>query len=195
MSAVAASAVEAGERVRLPLLARLHERIAARGRVCWADLGRAQAGRLARLSRDRARIFVFDLPALRAGGGTWTRLDRAGLPAPDEAVQAFLGWDLLNYMTAGELGELAASMAAHADSGCRLHALIQYSSKTMPQWPGAHSLDENFALQPADPGEAMPAPRYSPKALEKALPQWRVESTMLLNNGMQEFLFALRAAD
>ena len=59
--------------------------------------------------------------------------------------------------------------------------------------PSAWPIDEDRTLgAPPTGGERTEAPRYSPKGLEKAMPTLRVERTMLLNNGMQEFVFELR---
>jgi hypothetical protein len=176
-----------GSRIRLPLLARLFDERDASARSCWADLGPVQPGLVAGLAGTRSKLFVLDLPGLRADGRSWSRP-----PAPDEPISLALCWDLLNYMDAGELGALSAAVAATGCPGCRMHALIQYSSKTMPGRPCAFSIDERLNFTPRDGGDAVEAPRYSPKALEKAMPLLRVESTMLLNNGMQEFVFAIR---
>lgn len=176
-----------GRRIRLPLLARLFDERDASARSCWCDLGPVQRGLVARLSGTRSKLFVLDLPGLRENDQSWSR------PPPlDEPIGLTLCWDLLNYLDAGELGALSAAIAANSCPDGRVHALIQYSSKTMPGRPCAFSIDERLDFTPRDGGDAIEAPRYSPKALEKAMALLHVESTMLLNNGMQEFVFAIR---
>lgn len=183
------------ERVRVPLLLELLAWDGRRHRRVWADLGGAQAGLIARLTGTPSRLIIADLPAaLRDDTEQW-HLPDGILNASfwSEPVDCFLCWDLLNYMRPDQLGELAECVARLGGSGCRVHALIQYSGKTMAETPGRYSLDEDLQLSVSDPDAARTqTPRYSPKALEKAMPELRVERTMLLNNGMQEFVFSLR---
>ncbi len=90
--------------------------------------------------------------------------------------------------------QLAERLAAHAAPHCRMHALVHYAAPGMPAQPGTWRFDRDGALHSSMiAAEQVPAPRHSPKALEKMLPQFRVERTVLLNNGMQEFMFALRS--
>jgi hypothetical protein len=178
--------------VRLPLLCRLFDERDPSARACWADFGPIQPGVLDRLTGTRARLVVLDLPASRAAGKRWTRptLPVPG-PAAPEPVDTVLCWDLLNFATGAELGELGETLAGLGRPGSRVHALIQYSSKTMPSRPCALSIERDLSMRLLPTPDALEAPRYSPKALEKAMPAMRVESTLLLNNGMQEFLFRI----
>lgn len=183
------------ERVRVPLLSELLAWDDRRHRRVWADLGGAQAGLIARLTGTPSRLIVVDLPAALLDDAEQWHLPDGILDASfwSEPVDCFLCWDLLNYMRPDQLGDLAERIAPLGSSDCRVHALIQYSGKTMPRTPGRYSLDEDLQLSVSDPDAALAqTPRYSPKALEKAMPELRVERTMLLNNGMQEFVFSLR---
>lgn len=183
------------ERVKVPLLVELLAReIAGRCRV-WADLGSAQSGLVERLSGGRNRLIVADLPgALEVGDAHWHRpdkvLDEKFWAGP---VDFFLCWDLLNYMRPEQLGELSRRITRRARPGSSVHALIQYSGTSMSETPGRYRLnpDGQLTVVPAD-APSTKTPRYSPKALEKAMPALRVERTMLLNNGMQEFIFGVR---
>lgn len=183
------------ERVRVPLLAELLERDVRGRRRIWADLGASQAGLIARLTDSASRLIVSDLPAALLDGNANWHLPDSVLETSfwNESVDCFLCWDLLNYMRPDQLAELSQRIARLGGSDCRVHALIQYSGKTMTAIPGRYSLDDDLQLtvSTAD-GPMTQTPRYSPKALEKAMPQLQVERTMLLNNGMQEFVFGLR---
>lgn len=183
------------ERVKVPLLAELLARDVGDRRRVWADLGSAQSGLVEQLTGGRNRLIVADLPgALGDGNARWHIPDRVlEQKFWAEAVDCFLGWDLLNYMRPEQLGELSHRLARRACEGSSVHALIQYSGTSMSPSPGRYVLeaDGQLAVVPVD-GPSTRTPRYSPKALEKAMPELRVERTMLLNNGMQEFIFSVR---
>ena len=183
------------ERVRVPLLAQLLTPAALENRCVWVDAGRAQPGLIDRLAGTRSRLIVADLPrALESQAVGWHLPDTALAERVwSEPVERFLCWDLLNYMEKDQLAELSGSIAARASVNCTIHALIQYSRTAMTENPAHFNLVDDLQLQIAESGQReTETPRYSPKALEKAMPQLRVEKTMLLNNGMQEFLFSLR---
>lgn len=183
------------ERVKVPLLVELLARDVGDRRRVWADLGRAQSGLVERLADARNRLIVADLPgALEGGDSNWHRPDKV-LDARfwAEPVDCFLCWDLLNYMRPEQLGELSRRIAHRAQAGSSVHALIQYSGTSMSETPGRYGMnaDGQLTVVPAD-APSTKTPRYSPKALEKTMPELRVERTMLLNNGMQEFIFGVR---
>lgn len=183
------------ERVKVPLLVELLGRdVGDRCRV-WADLGSAQSGLVERLTDGRNRLIVADLPgALEVGDANWHRPDKVlDEKFWAEPVDCFLCWDLLNYMRPEQLGELSRRIARRARQESCVHALIQYSATSMSETPGRYGLnaDGQLSVVSAD-ASSTKTPRYSPKALEKAMPELRVDRTMLLNNGMQEFIFGVR---
>jgi len=183
------------QRVSVPLLAQLLDPARPGQRCVWVDLGRAQSGLIEKLTGAPNRLIVADLPrSLATGQAHWHRLEIVvAATVCDEAADRFLCWDLLNYMQADALAELSGKIAARASRDCTIHALIQYSATTMSETPAEFRLAPNLDLTISTTGElARPTPRYSPRALEKAMPALRVERTLLLNNGMQEFLFRLR---
>jgi len=183
------------ERVKVPLLTELLTSGAGDHCRVWADLGSAQSGLVEQLTGGRNRLIVVDLPAALENADAQWHLPDQVLEEPywTEPVDYFLCWDLLNYMTPKHLGELSRRVAHRARTGSRVHALIQYSGTSMSEFPGRYGLEADGQLRvvPLD-ARATSTPRYSPKALEKAMPELRVERTMLLNNGMQEFIFGVR---
>lgn len=186
----------ARERIRVPLLAQTIAERATSGRQVWLDLGRVQPGLLPLLQQGRTRLLVADLAAGRAAGRTGWHLPDSALTGSGagEQIDCVLCWDLLNYLATGEMGELAARLAENADPDCVVHALIHYSGRDMPDRPQRLRVVESAELEiePEPRAGLMPSPRYTPKGLEKAMPELVVDRTMLLNNGMQEFLFRLR---
>jgi len=195
-----AARVEASAGVRAPLLSGVLDRCGRSERRIVADLAAVQPGLLERLTGTRTRLVVADLPARRAAGAAdWYLLD-AAMPAAywREPVDVVLCWDLLNYLDAGQLAATALALRERAAPGCRIHALIQYSALTMPAHPGRMRINSALELRTVSPtgeGHDIAAPRYSPKALNKAMPALSVERTMLLGNGMQEFVFAVPTAN
>jgi hypothetical protein len=140
-------------------------------------------------------VIVADLPAAIEQGHTpWHLPDALVAPSSwDRAVDRVLVWDLLDYLAATEIRELGEQLSSHLSPSGRVHALVHYSTPGMPAHPGKWRFDRDGALHSATvSGEMVPAPRHSPKALEKAMLRFRVERTVLLNNGMQEFLLRLR---
>lgn len=201
-STAAPPLVDSGpEPIRAPLFSMAVEAFEDGRRHVVLDLGRARAGTVDLFGRYRCRLDVIDLPAqlqrlpdIHADDGPravehW--LDALLPPAGGETVDLVLCWNLLNYLPAAVIEALGKRLAERASAGARLHALIEYQATRMPAVPlsfAPHGL-ELFADPPAGDPSEVPAPRYSPKELEKRLPGFASERTMLLGNGMQEFLY------
>lgn len=187
------------EPVRAPLFAMAVESFEDDRRHIVLDLGRARAGTVDLFSAYRCRLDIVDLPG---------QLDRLPLESDDpqsverwldgllppqrgESVDLVLCWNLLNYLPAAVIEALGRRLADRASPHARLHALIEYSATRMPAAPSsfAPSGMELFADPTDKAGEDVPAPRYSPKELEKRLPGFASEKTVLLGNGMQEYLY------
>lgn len=183
-------------RLRLPLLRERLESIDAAGRQRWLDFGRVQPVLLERLSEGPHGLVVADLEIQEREGAPPVSLHLLERDPRPQAFDALLTWDWFNHLDADALRRIGARLARHAAPGALLHALIHYSSDAMPARPMEYRLlpDGDVLVIEVPPGP-QPAPRYSPKALEKAMPQWQVDRTMLLNNGMQEFLIRRRSDD
>lgn len=183
--------------MRLPLLEELLRDQSAPPRAGWLDLGPVQPPLIERLSRTRSWIHVADLVNQAPEIGPMT-LPPAG-PARPGAIHRVLSWDLLNYLSSAGLTTFAERILSAAAPELRIHALIQYRATQMPARPLGFRFDRELQvfLRAEREGDftlgQVDAPRYSPKALEKAMPGIRADRTTLLNNGMQEFL--LRPAE
>lgn len=183
--------------LRAPLLIEQVQRLASSGRQTWLDLGAAKSGLVSLLAAGPHRLVIADCDC---GHG----LDDATEMQPIElsvlngtpsfqGLDLVLSWDLLNYLETDALTKLAGELSRHASPACALHALVRYSTPLMPDRPERFRLTDDATLvAPAGGPASRQAPRPSPKALEKAMPGWKVERTVLLNNGMQEFLFRKR---
>lgn len=189
------------EPIRAPLFAMAVEAFDDDRRHVVLDLGRAREGTVALFGRYRCRLDVVDLPAHLAtlpdiddekGPEAVERwLDGLLPPTRGETVDLVLCWNLLNYLPAAVIEALGRRLAERASQHARLHALIEYQATRMPAQPvSCAPTGLELLADPAsgDPN-AIPAPRYSPKELEKRLPGFSSEKTMLLGNGMQEYLY------
>lgn len=183
--------------VRAPLFALALEPFEDERRRVVLDLGRARSGTIELFSGFRCRLDIADLPARLADlpdpdeaaeVSRW--LDELLPPAGGERVDLVLCWNLLNYLSPPLIEALGTRLAERAAPGARLHALIEYSAKQMPARPLSFAPEgEEIGADPPEGADTITAPRYTPKALEKRLPGFSSERTMLLGNGMQEFLY------
>lgn len=191
----AASAV--GRGLQAPLFEQLVQGLTEDRRHVVLDCGAARAGTISLLSRYRCRLDILDLaealPELNAQADPQARTATLARRLPevqDEPAELVFCWNLLNYLQPGDISALIERLLPLLAPAARLHALIEYSSPLMPASPGHWVPDQNGRLF-ADQGdvEQIPAPRYSPKALERMMPQLKPERSMLLGNGLQERLF------
>ncbi len=197
-----AAASPVGRGLHAPLFEQLVEGLEEDRRHVVLDCGAARAGTIHLLSRYRCRLDVLDLavmlPELNAAQAD-PQARRAVLTrqlptAQDEPAELVFCWNLLNYLQPGDITTLIEGLLPLLAPAARLHALIEYSSPLMPAGPGHWVPDQTgrlFADQ--EDVEQIPAPRYSPKALERMMPQLKPERSMLLGNGLREHLFRLRS--
>lgn len=178
-----------------PLLDQALEGLRAGERLTVLDLGPARAATINSLAQYPCRVGIAD--ALVRLAGDEETADDAALASllPEHwfaGTQLFLVWDLPEYLATAQLQRLAQRLTALAAPGARLHALVAYRDERIPSQPVGYELvaDGIRALPWAtdDPGRA-PA-RISSGALQKGLPAWHLERSVLLRNGFQEYLFA-----
>ncbi|NKI34548.1 hypothetical protein HFP89_05150 [Wenzhouxiangella sp. XN79A] len=176
--------------LRVPLLLERLDALNEARREHWLDLGRAQPALIERLARGPNRLVVADFAAPDTERGL-----PGTVPAvPSTGFDVVLAWDWPNYLVPEGLSRLGAELARCSHAGTVLHALIHYRNDRMPETPQRLRLAADGRLDEDGVVEHLrPAPRYSPKALEKAMCHWQVDRTLLLNNGMQEFVLRLRS--
>lgn len=209
LSSSAAARIEPAvhEPLRAPLFGALVERMRAGGRWVVLDLGPAQAVTVAFCNTFRCRLDIADLPpeleALNHQEDPKLLSAQAESVLPEqhgETTDVVFCWDLLNYLQRPALTAIMDRIAARARTGSLVHALIVYSNTHMPAQPGRYypwhdSADESghedqLVYMPLT-SEQCDAPRYTPDDLAHCMRGYRVERAVLLNNGMQEFLFRL----
>lgn len=194
-------AISVARGVQAPLLGRLFDAIKEDCRLVVLDLGTGPAALLNALQPHRARL---DVMAISEQLETWSALETKEERA--KALGVYLGrfkleqadwvlcWGALNYLDASMMALMTEQLLPHLKPNARIHALIEYSSPTMPATPPrCHlSFDEGRAhldIEISQPTIA--SPRYTPKRLEGMLTGLKTENTILLSNGMQEYIFSL----
>lgn len=189
---------------RAPLFSELVAGLEGDERHVVLDLGAASTEMLALLGRSRCRVEIADLAHF--GGVDYLNSKEPGpdlvgavdswLPngLSNEAIDLIFCWDLPNYLTLAALSALMDAIGQRARPGALAHAMIHYADREMKAHPGRLVPTPDFELVDLSaPGEAMAAPRYSPEDLGKSMGRFDIDRARLLGNGMQEFLFQLRA--
>ena len=103
-------------------------------------------------------------------------------------LDLLLFWDLPNYLPAPVLSALVASVLPHANHPALIHCYI-YTGRAMPAAPGRFRFAGNNQIEvnpQAD--QTMPAPAYYQEALHKLLAPFVVQRSILLSNGLQEYV-------
>ena len=100
------------------------------------------------------------------------------------------GWDLFNYLD--EVG--ITSIMKRLTNQCRpgtLLFLLASTQEWIPEIPGRFTLsfDGTLSCETTAP-DTQTNPRYSPPALERMMPGFRLLHSFLLGDGMQDYLFA-----
>jgi hypothetical protein len=109
-----------------------------------------------------------------------------------EKVDTVLCWDLLNYLSLPLLKAFATHLAAIMTPTGEVHAYIHSADAKMAQHPQRFSITGEDRVVRLDHDPAVrKTPRYSYSDLEKHAIGLHVERSMLLRNGMQEYLLRM----
>ncbi len=180
-----------------PVFASLIERMDKEPNRVILDLGPARAANLALLSRFRCKLFFEDAhelidnltgdPAADEGVlkdwlGQWT----AG--AGDESIDVVLAWDIFNYLEPALWRIFIDHVTPLMKTGAHLYLLI-YSQREMPALPMQFKAlaPDKMEYQPLT-GAARPSPRLNQTELKRRMRKYSVAKSVLLRNGLQEYL-------
>ena len=187
-----------GDLLQTPLLADTLGCLHGGERMTVLDLGPPRSATVGYLSEYRCRLGIadallelVDADAVLQGSEAEEYLHRI-LPVRSFAgSELILCWALPDYLSHAGIRALGQHLASLAVRGTILHMLIAYGAAAIPSRPVAHSLTSDGVLvdrPPAgDPG--CRPPRHSSGELQRLLPDWRVERSVLLSNGLQEYRF------
>lgn len=164
------------------------------------ELGSTSSGTLAMLQGKRCRLLVANtalaLSALNEKSQDAESLSQEVatliFDAGVEKVDTVFCWDLLNYLSLPLMKAFTTRLAAIMAPGGMVHAYIHSAYATMPQYPQRYSLqgDDRVLRLDRDP-DVRKTPRYSFGDLEKYADGLHVDRSMLLRNGIQEYLLSV----
>jgi hypothetical protein len=110
-----------------------------------------------------------------------------------EKVDTVLCWDLLNYLSLPLLKAFATHLVAIMAPTGVLHGYIHLAENKMAQHPQRFSVNGDDRVVRLDHDPAVrKTPRYSYSDLEKHAVGLHVERSVLLRNGMQEYLLRMK---
>lgn len=161
------------------------------------DLGPARSANLELLSRFRCKLFfedaheliesfTGDLAADEVTLKNW--LDQWTAGAGGESIDVMLAWDIFNYLPPRLCQIFIDHLTPMLTPGAFLYLLV-YSQKEMPALPmqfKALAVDK-MEYQPLTHA-TRPSPRFNQVELMKRLREFSVVKSVLLRNGMQEYL-------
>ena len=205
--ATARAPIEKTGALNVPLFRLLVEQLDGDRRSVVLDLGAVSSPMLSLLAGSHCRVEIADLASdggiermnsATPGEDDLVELAESLLPKRrtdgDDAVDVVLCWDLPNYLKPEAMSAMMNAIAARARPGARAHALIVYSERSMPGRPGRFVPTEDLKLvDRSGPLAQIQAPRYSPESLGRIMGRFTIDQGRLLANGMQEFLFRLKA--
>ena len=183
-----------------PLFENLVAKFDPAERSVLLDLGAASTSLLALFSESRCCVEIADvayfggcelLNSAEPGPGL---ADVAETLLPErvthDPVDIVFLWDLPNYLSLPALKALMQAISHRSRERTVAHALIYYSERNMPKFPGRFVPKDGVKLENhALPGELVAAPRYSPEELTDHMGGFAIDRARLLSNGMQEFVF------
>ncbi len=165
------------------------------------ELGSASSGILALLQNKRCRLLVanaaMELSALdekmQDADSLAQEVERLVFDAGEEKVDAVFCWDLLNYLSLPLMKAFSTRLAAIMSPGGMVHAYIHSANANMPLYPPRYSPQgENLVLRLDHDPDTLKTPRYSFGDLEKHADGLHVDRSMLLRNGIQEYLLRVK---
>jgi len=162
------------------------------------DLGPAIGANVAFFASLSCRVHIADLhQSLFPPGGPRVRSEARALEdildrdlPPAEPFELILTWDLFNYLEPKNIAAVAQRLKAFSQVGTSLLALIS-TRKELPDRPTRFEVhDSQHLIYDVESPLLRPAPRYKEPELSRALAGFEVESSFLLRNGIQEYLFS-----
>jgi hypothetical protein len=184
-----------------PLFCEVAARFDSAARHVILEPGTLDSGILTLLQGKRCRILVANaaksLSALSEKPQDFELLLRVVQKligdAGAEKVDTVLCWDLLNYLSLPLLKAFATHLADIMAPAGVVHAYIHSADADMAQHPQRFSVTGDSRVIRLDHDPAVrKTPRYSYSDLEKHSAGLRVERSMLLRNGMQEYLLRMK---
>ena len=183
-----------------PGLELLTRRIASLRRPHILDLGPPREPTIAYFSQYPCVIHIEDLPRTLAEDSGMSApeeerdvegaVDRAIVHEDDARFDAILGWDLFDYFDAETIRAVTRRVAPYCRTGTILF-IMSSNHESIPSQPGRFTIVDERHLRFERVGEVgRRGPGYSPRGLERIMPDFRLQHSFLLGGGMQDYLFS-----
>lgn len=185
--------------IQAPLLGRLMDTLDDSKRWVMIDLGVGTSSMIQALNGHRVRLDAMDMANKLKRWPTgeslaqkkhWIERDLG--PFRLEPADYVLCWGALNYLDSACLRLFSEVLQPFLKPQALVHAFIEYASATMPAHSPTCQVSQDNSHWCVDfeaDTTTIPSPRYTPKHLENSLVGLSIQSTVVLSNGMQEFLF------
>jgi hypothetical protein len=166
------------------------------------DLGPALGASVEFLAGYSVQLFIADLyRSVRSSTGQLppdaVRLHRSleeQLPVPEEGpFDLVLAWDLLNYLDPDQLRTLGQHLGTLCRPGGQLFALIATRGPISDRPMNFEIVASDLLRYSPTAATERAGPGYRETGLERLLDAFAVQTTFLLRNGMQEYIFTRRA--
>jgi len=99
-----------------------------------------------------------------------------------------LCWDALNYLKPAVFSAFMQHISQFVRRGTYLHAFIS-PKQTMPATPRDYQILDEGRMSFTTSNLSIPSPSYHQPDLRELMPQFTIQRSVLLKNGMQEYLF------
>jgi len=108
----------------------------------------------------------------------------------DTRFDLILAWDLLNYLEPEQIEFLGRRLSNFSNGSTKLFAMVAIHQE-IPARPCAFRIRDPETLEfDALTDRTRPAPRHAEPALRRLMAGFDVESTCVLRNGLQEYVFS-----
>jgi hypothetical protein len=185
-------------------LARVAEHLAREGKHQVLDLGSPLQHNLDFLAQFPARLYFEPLEDALAGlhaPALDAETDSAPLPQPFAGLfdypaeihfELILAWDLFDYLQPEHIGALRERLTNHLARDCLLFCLTSNQAE-IPAKPQRYRIlaEDRLAHEPRSP-DRIPGPRHRAMQIKDQLRGFDLERSILLQNGVQEYLFRYR---
>ena len=183
-----------------PGLELLTRRVASLGRPRILDLGPPREPTVQYFSQYPCVIHIEDLlrtlaedPGMSAPEeerDVEGAVDRAIVHGDDVRFDAVLGWDLFDYLDAATVRAVTRRIASYCRTGTILF-IMSSNHESIPSEPGRFTIVDERHLRFERIGVVgRTGPGYSPRGLERIMPDFRLQHSFLLGGGMQDYIFS-----
>ena len=152
------------------------------------DLGSAEPESVAFYNRYDAKICIINMIDDWTTGRPSNLFDLMPDGAKGLCFDICLLWDTLNYLHADAMRDVAQDIAGYLHEGSRIHAIAAYA----PTWAFdayRYGIDDHDRIVAKSRSQTVPHP-HSQIEIEKALPGFRIQHTLLRPGNRLELLLA-----